>query len=106
MSSPADKKNDFLGLTQKDAKLLLLGIACTSESDKVDFAKLAHKMGYTANSARVLHGNARRKLQRLHGGDETEDRKEIDTSAKATVTPKKSQSGTSTESKKDAPATE
>ncbi|KAJ5110707.1 histone h1.3 [Penicillium argentinense] len=62
----SDKNDPGLGLTAIDYKVLVLGIACTIEG-KIDFVRLADKAGYTRNSAQVMHGNARRKLMKLHG---------------------------------------
>ncbi|KAJ5096042.1 histone h1.3 [Penicillium alfredii] len=65
--SKKTKNENLLGISETETKLLLLGMVCTSDAGKPDFAEIAPKVGCTLGSARTLHGVARRKLERLHG---------------------------------------
>ncbi|EPS26502.1 hypothetical protein PDE_01439 [Penicillium oxalicum 114-2] len=71
MDRTADSER-MLGLTLSDQRILLYGILfpCTDGSrNPVDYVKLAAALEYTPSSAKVMYGNARRKLARNTGID-------------------------------------
>ncbi|KAE8355630.1 hypothetical protein BDV28DRAFT_145955 [Aspergillus coremiiformis] len=62
--SAKSKPEGVLGLTNSEQKVLLLGILCTDESNKLDYEKLATYGGYkNIASASTTYRSAKRKLQ-------------------------------------------
>ncbi|KAL4804291.1 hypothetical protein BDV18DRAFT_142898 [Aspergillus unguis] len=62
-STPKSKPEGLLGLTQQEARLMLLGILYTDTSGKVDYDKIAVNASYkNASSASVSYRAAKKKL--------------------------------------------
>ncbi|KAJ5469409.1 hypothetical protein N7539_009027 [Penicillium diatomitis] len=68
--SGSNDSDRMLGLSPSDERILLYGILCPSTDgsrNAIDYMKLASVLGYTPSSAKVMYGNARRKLARFTG---------------------------------------
>ncbi|KAL4929115.1 putative histone h1.3 [Aspergillus undulatus] len=62
-----DKPEGLLGLTQNEARLILLGVLYSDNTGKVDFEKIAEKAPYkNSASASVSYRNAKRRFESLH----------------------------------------
>ncbi|KAL4899774.1 hypothetical protein BDW74DRAFT_183420 [Aspergillus multicolor] len=76
------KPEGILGVSQSEARLLLLGLLCTDEPGKVDFDKLVIKGSYkNVTSAAVCYRQAKRKFLAANGVEPT--------STNAPITPPK-----------------
>ncbi|KAJ5152813.1 uncharacterized protein N7482_009291 [Penicillium canariense] len=74
MSSPRGPPDTSLGLSASETRILAFSTICqTGDGGKnpIDWDKLGKKLNLTTGSTKVMYGNARRKLIRLHGDAET-----------------------------------
>ncbi|KAJ5692035.1 hypothetical protein N7462_001458 [Penicillium macrosclerotiorum] len=65
--SPADAG---LGLSTSEMRILIMSIVCQETKagkTTLDYERLGNKLGYTLGSVKVMYGNAKRKLSKLHG---------------------------------------